>query len=106
MSNKKLGILFFITGLAVSVGLALSAAVVGSFYENKNQELYNSCIETSASILIKDGNTSSRDILPTAKEACEGYKKGSESPAIILSCISILSFGLVCFYTYKIYKNK
>ena len=41
MSNKKLGILFFITGLAVSVGLALSAAVVGSFYENKNQELYS-----------------------------------------------------------------
>ena len=44
MSNKKLGILFFITGLAVSVGLALSAAVVGSFYENKNQEVKNSCI--------------------------------------------------------------
>ena len=106
MSNKKLGILFFITGLAVSVGLAIGGVMVGSLYENKNQQLYNSCIETSANILIKDGNTSSRDILPTAKEACEGYKKAVESPAIILVYLSILSFGLVCFCTYKIYKNK
>lgn len=87
-NNKKS---FFIIVLAVSAGLAIACAIMTISYAKTSQETYTRCIESSANILINDGNTPSDQILSIAKESCEDYKKSqADNPASILAYIAIL----------------
>ena len=100
-NNKKL---YLIVSIAVSAGLAIACAIMTMSYAKTSQETYTRCIESSANILINDGNTPSDQILSIAKESCEDYKKSqADNPANILAYIAILVlifgfFGTMFFY--------
>ena len=105
MTNSKKSKYIFIIGLAVSVGLALSSAIIGLNYEKNKQDQYVKCIESSANILISDGNTPSRDIMQVAKDACIDYdKKNEQNPAITLVGVAIFAL-FITFLVYMISIN-
>lgn len=105
MTNSKKSKYIFIIGLAVSVGLALSSAIIGLNYEKNKQDQYVKCIESSANILVSDGNTPSRDIMQVAKEACIDYdKKNEQNSAITLVEVAIFTL-FITFLVYMISIN-
>lgn len=100
MTNSKKSKFIYIIGLAVCAGLAISSAIIGLNYEKYKQEQYVKCIETSANILVNDGNTPSNKIMQVAKEACSDYNNKSEqNPAITLAEIAIF----LLFVTFIVY---
>ncbi len=99
MTNSKKSKFIYIFGLAVCAGLAISSAIIGLNYEKYKQEQYVKCIETSANILVNDGNTSSNKIMQVAKGACSDYNKSEQNPAITLAEIAIF----LLFVTFIVY---
>lgn len=99
MTNSKKSKFIYIIGLAVCAGLAISSAIIGLNYEKYKQEQYVKCIETSANILVNDGNTPSNKIMQVAKEACSDYNKSEQNPAITLAEIAIF----LLFVTFIVY---
>lgn len=88
-NNKKS---FFITILIVSAALTIACAFVNMSFAKTSQEAYTKCIETSANILVNDGNTPSDQILSIAKESCEDYKKNQgDNPANILAYVAVIA---------------
>ena len=99
MTNSKKSKFIYIIGLAVCAGLAISSAIIGLNYEKYKQEQYVKCIETSANILVNDGNTPSNKIMQVAKEVCSDYNKSEQNPAITLAEIAIF----LLFVTFIVY---
>lgn len=99
MTNSKKSKYIYIIGLSVCAGLAISSAIIGLNYEKYKQEQYVKCIETSANILVNDGNTPSNKIMQVAKEACSDYNKSEQNPAITLAEIAIF----LLFVTFIVY---
>ena len=99
MTNSKKNKFIYIIGLAVCAGLAISSAIIGFNYEKYKQEQYVKCIETSANILVNDGNIPSNKIMQVAKEACSDYNKSEQNSAITLAEIAIF----LLFVTFIIY---
>lgn len=99
MTNSKKSKYIYIIWLSVCAGLAISSAIIGLNYEKYKQEQYVKCIETSANILVNDGNTPSNKIMQVAKEACSDYNKSEQNPAITLAEIAIF----LLFVTFIVY---
>lgn len=92
--NKKLT--FCVLTLSVALVLGIVGTVMSMNYLDKVQTRYNSCVETSAEILINDGNTPSREVMTIAKESCVDYLDKSNNPVNPLYYIAI-TLIFACF---------